>query len=92
MRSLERRVKVLEDVAGGGKCPRCSGTTVVIVNSKLSSVTKDRRLFTPEEAQAFVEEEEDGRCPVCGTHRGPEIVVGWYGREGDEDPPGDLSE
>jgi hypothetical protein len=84
--SLETRVKQLEEAYGGGECPRCSGTTVVIVNDKLSSVTKGGRLFTSEEAQAFVAEEEDGRCPVCGTPRGPEIVVGWYGRsEADED-------
>jgi Zn finger protein HypA/HybF involved in hydrogenase expression len=77
---LERRVEALEQAGGGGECPRCSGTTVIIVNDELSSVTKGRRLFTPEEARAFVEEEEDGRCPVCGSGRGPEIVVGWYGR------------
>jgi Ribonuclease G/E len=43
--SLERRLETLEQ-AGGGECPRCSGTTVVIVNDKLSSFTKGRRLFT----------------------------------------------
>jgi hypothetical protein len=43
---LQTRVKQLEEAHGSGECPRCSGTTVVIVNDKLSSVTKGRRLFT----------------------------------------------
>jgi hypothetical protein len=80
--SLETRVTRLEEATDGGEeCPRCSGTTVIYVNGELSSVSKKGRIFTPEEAEAFVAEEEDGRCPICGTERGPEITVGWYGSE-----------
>jgi hypothetical protein len=75
--SLQTRVTRLEEATdGGGKCPRCSGTTVIYLNDKLDSVSKNGRILTPEEAQAFKAEEEDGRCPLCGTERGPEIVSG----------------
>ncbi len=76
--SLQSRVRRLEEATGGdgGKCPRCSGTIVVIVNGKLDGVSKDGRRFTPWEAEAFAGEEEDGRCPVCGQGR-QEISMGW---------------
>ena len=74
--SLETRVRRLEDAAGG-KCPRCSGSIVVFVNGKLNGVSKDGRKLTSEEAEAFAGEEEDGRCPLCGAKRGPEIRIGW---------------
>ena len=72
--SLETRVKRLEAAMGdGGECPRCSGTTVIYVNRKLGGVSKPGRKFTLEEARAFVDEEEDGRCPLCGAEREPTI-------------------
>lgn len=77
--NLETRVRRLEEAGSGGECPRCSGTTIIYLNDKLGSVSKNGRTFTPEEAQAFVDEEEHGKCPLCGTSRGPEIVVGWWG-------------
>jgi ribosomal protein S27AE len=73
---LKDRLKRLEEAAGGGECPRCSGTVVIYVNDELESVTKAGRKFTPEEAEAFASEEEGGRCPRCGTKRGPEIRTG----------------
>lgn len=77
--SLETRVTRLEDTAGGnGECPRCSGTTVIYLNGKLESVNRDGRLFTPKEAEAFErEEDEEGRCPVCGAARQVITVGGW---------------
>jgi len=78
--TLRTRVRRLEvETGSGGECPRCSGTTVIIVNGKVGSVNRNGHLFAPEEAQAFVEEEEDGRCPVCGQGR-PEITVGGWGK------------
>ncbi len=78
--SRQTRVRRLEEATdGGGECPRCSGTTVIYLNGKLHSVTKEGRKLTPGEAQAFGAEEEDGRCPVCGVSRGPEIVIGLGG-------------
>jgi ssDNA-binding Zn-finger/Zn-ribbon topoisomerase 1 len=75
---LASRVRRLEKAAGaGGECSRCSGTTVIYVNDRLESVSRTGRLFTQEEARVFVEEEEDGRCPRCGTRRGPTIRIGW---------------
>jgi hypothetical protein len=70
-------VEALEQAGGDGECPRCSGTTVVIVNDRLESVNRNGHLFTLEEAREFVEEEEDDRCPLCGTKRGPTIRIGW---------------
>jgi ssDNA-binding Zn-finger/Zn-ribbon topoisomerase 1 len=78
--ALETRLQRLEEATDdGGECPRCSGTTVIYVNGKVSNVSKDGQKFTPEEAEAFESEEEDGRCPVCGQERGPEIVIGGWG-------------
>lgn len=78
--NLETRVRRLEEATGSsGECPRCSGTTVIYVNGKLSSVNRDGEKFTPEEAEAFVAEEEDGRCPLCGQKR-QEITVGGWGK------------
>ena len=74
---LKGRLERLEEAAGGGECPRCSGTVVIYVNDELESVTKDGRRLTPEEAEAFASDEEGGRCPVCGAERGPEITIGW---------------
>ena len=76
-RSLERRVRRLEEAGSGEECQRCSETVIVYLNDKLESVSKRGWKFTSEEAHAFVDEqEEDGRCPLCGVSRGPEIVVG----------------
>jgi Zn finger protein HypA/HybF involved in hydrogenase expression len=78
--SLNGRISRLEEVAGdGGGCPRCSGTTVIIVNGKVESVNKGGQKLTPEEAQEFVGEERDGRCPVCGQKR-QEVTVGGWGK------------
>jgi Zn finger protein HypA/HybF involved in hydrogenase expression len=74
--SLERRLEVLEQAGGDGECPRCAGTTVIIVNGKVESVNRDGQRFTPKEAQEFArEEEQNGRCPLCGQKR-QEIMVG----------------
>ena len=76
--SLATRIKRLESAGGSGECPRCSGTVAVYLNGKLDGVSKHGRRFTPEEAEAFIAEEgEDGRCPLCGAKRGPEIRIGW---------------
>jgi hypothetical protein len=76
--SLHTRVRRLEDaVGGGGECPRCSGTTVIIANGNLKSLNRNRQKFTLEEAEEFVDEEEDGRCPVCGAGRQTGTVGGW---------------
>ena len=77
--SLERRVEALEQAHSGGECPRCSGTTVIIVSGKLGGVSKPGRKFTREEAEAFVAEEEAGRCPLCGKVR-EQIKVGSWGK------------
>ncbi len=76
MSSLRTRLKRLEEASGGGECPRCSGTVVVYLNGELGSVSRDGRRFAPEEAQAFVGEEHDGRCPVCGARR-QKTKLGW---------------
>jgi Zn finger protein HypA/HybF involved in hydrogenase expression len=80
--TLKRRVEALEQAHGGGECPRCSGTTVIIVNGRVESVNRSGQMFTPEEAEAFVrEEKEGGRCPVCGSVRAT-IAVGGEGWRG----------
>ena len=66
---LRGRQERLEKTAGGGECPRCSGTVVIYVNDELESITKDGRRLAPEEAEAFASEEGNGRCPVCGASR-----------------------
>ncbi len=74
---LVRRVLHLEDAGGGGECPRCSGVVGVFMNGEFSSAHKNGVPMSEEEWDAFAdEEEEDGRCPVCGQK--PEnITVGW---------------
>ncbi len=73
---IKDRLKRLEKTAGGGGCPRCSGTVVIYVNDELESITKDGRRLAPEEAEAFKsEEEQDGCCPMCGASR-HEITLG----------------
>ncbi len=74
---LETRVKKLEDVGGGGECPRCSGVVAVTMNDEFSSASKDGEPMSEEEYEAFeAEEDGEGRCPVCGEK--PEnITVGW---------------
>jgi hypothetical protein len=72
---LKDRLKRLEKTAGGGECPRCSGTVVIYVNDELESVTKDGRKFTSEEAEAFASDGGNGRCPACGASR-HEITLG----------------
>jgi hypothetical protein len=82
--TLERRVEALEQAhpGGGEECPRCSRTTVITVNDKVESVNRNGRFFTSEEAQDFVrEEEEAGRCPLCGSVRAT-ITVGGEGWRG----------
>ncbi len=74
--SLKSRLEAIEQAHGGGECPRCSGTTVAYVNDKLEGASRHGRKLPPAEAEAFVEEEEDGRCPVCGTKRAPTIRIG----------------
>ena len=72
---LKDRLKRLEKTAGGGECPRCSGTVVIYVNDELESITKDGRRLAPEEAEAFASDEGNGRCPMCGASR-HEITLG----------------
>ncbi len=74
---LVRRVLHLEDAGDGGECPRCSGVVAIFMNGEFSSAHKNGVPMSEEEWDAFAdEEEEDGRCPVCG--RKPEnITVGW---------------
>ena len=81
--SLEARVTRLEEGAGGGgRCRRCSGSVVLIANGEVESVSfANGRRLPPEEAEAFErdEEEEGGRCPVCGGVREEIVVGGWHG-------------
>jgi hypothetical protein len=76
------RLERLEEWAGpGGECPRCSGTTVIIANDEVESVSfATGRRLPPDEAEAFEreEEEEGGRCPICGQTR-HEVTVGSWG-------------
>lgn len=73
-------MEALEAADADGECPRCSGTTIIYVCGKLESVNRNGLLFSMEEAAAFVaEEDEEGRCPVCGAGPRPEIVVGGWG-------------
>ena len=76
---LETRIRRLEDATGAdGECPRCSGTTIITINGKLGGASKNGRKLPPAEAEAFVaEEEEKGRCPLCGTVREQITVGGW---------------
>jgi ribosomal protein L37AE/L43A len=75
--TLQTRIKRLEDVSGaGGECPRCAETTVTYLSGAIRSVSRYGRKLTPEEAEAFEVEEENGRCPVCGATR-LQIKVGW---------------
>jgi hypothetical protein len=79
--SLQARLERLENTTGGGgECRRCSGTTMVVANGVLESVTKHGQRLTPDEAEAFEREEleEGGRCPICGRKR-PEVTVGSWG-------------
>ncbi len=75
--SLDTRIKRLEDVGGGGECPRCSGVVAVTMNGEFSSAHKNGEPMSEEEWDAFeAEEDEEGRCPMCGQK--PEnITVGW---------------
>jgi rRNA maturation protein Nop10 len=73
---LETRVKKLEDVGGGGECPRCSGVVAVTMNGEFSSASKHGVPMSEEEWCAFEAEEEEGRCPVCGE-KPQDITVGW---------------
>ncbi len=76
---LATRVKRLEDSGGGGggECPRCSGVLVVSICGEPDSASKDGKDMSKEEYREFVaEEDEDGRCPVCGG-KGIQITVGW---------------
>jgi hypothetical protein len=75
---LASRVRRLEEATGaGGECPRCSGTTIITLNGKLGGASKNGRKLPPEEAEAFVAEEEAGRCPLCGAVREQITVRGW---------------
>ncbi len=77
MGSVETRIRRLEaDAGGGGECPRCAGMVAIFMNGEFSSAHKNGLPVTEEEWDAFEDEEEDGRCPVCGQK--PEsITVGW---------------
>ncbi len=76
--ALVTRVERLEAIGDGGdECPRCSGMVGVFFGGKFSSASKHGKPMTEEEWREIeAEEDEDGRCPVCGE-RGEEIVVGW---------------
>ncbi len=75
--SLETRLKRLEDAGGGGECPRCSGVFAVTMNGEFSSASKNGEPMSEEEYEAFeAEEDEEGRCPVCGQ-KPHDIKVGW---------------
>jgi hypothetical protein len=74
--SLQTRIKRLEEATGGdGECPRCSGTTIITINGKVGGVSKNGRRLPLAEAEAFVAEEESGRCPLCGAVR-QQVAVG----------------
>ncbi len=75
---IATRVRRLEDTGGGGgECSRCSGVVEVFVCGKLSSASKHGEEMTEGEYRQFVDEEdEEGRCPVCGG-KSVEITVGW---------------
>lgn len=72
---LGTRIRRLEDT-GGGECPRCSGVVGVFLSGGFWSAGKNGKDMSEEEWRELeAEEEEDGRCPVCG--RKPEnITVG----------------
>ncbi|MDP9481576.1 MAG: hypothetical protein M3R38_38925 [Actinomycetota bacterium] len=74
--SLDTRIRKLEDAGGRGECPRCSGVVAVTMNGEFSSASKYGESMTEAEFEEFEDEEEEGRCPVCGE-KAPEIVVGW---------------
>jgi len=75
--SLETRVRRLEDTDGGRECPRCSGVLAINLDGDFWSASKHGEDMSAEEYEAFeAEEDEDGRCPVCGE-KASEIVVGW---------------
>ena len=75
---LVTRVKRLEDSGGdGGECPRCSGVVAVCLHGEPDSASKNGKEMSKEEYREFLDEEdEDGRCPVCGR-KAVEITVGW---------------
>ncbi len=74
---LDNRIDRLEREVGGGECPRCSGIFAVTVNGEFSSASKDGVPMSQEEWCAFeAEEDEEGRCPVCGE-KPQDITVGW---------------
>jgi ssDNA-binding Zn-finger/Zn-ribbon topoisomerase 1 len=76
--SLQTRIRRLEaEVGTDGECPRCSGTTVIMINGKLGGASKNGRRLPLAEAEAFVAEEEAGRCPLCGAVRQTVTVGGW---------------
>lgn len=75
--SLVTRVRRLEDAAGDGECPRCSGMVVVLMDGEFSGAGKHGREMTEEEYREFeAEEDDEGRCPACGR-KSTEITVGW---------------
>ncbi len=74
---LVRRVLHLEDAGGDGECPRCSGVVAVTMNDEFWSASKDGVPMSREEYEAFEDEEdEEGRCPMCGE-KPHDIRVGW---------------
>ncbi len=74
---LVTRVRRLEDTGGDGECPRCSGMVVVLLGGEFSGASKHGREMSEEEYREFeAEEDDEGRCPVCGG-KATEITVGW---------------
>lgn len=74
--TLEKRVGLLEARGGGGGCPRCSGTLIVVRNTVSGELAYSR--FNGEEIseEELTERQSQLRCPKCGREIGPASLEG----------------
>jgi hypothetical protein len=75
MSGLKKRVDRLGRALRGEQCPRCTDTTVILVGGQIRGVIRGGRPLTEHEIQAYMVEEVDGCCGVCGEE-GEKITVG----------------